>query len=111
MATVVRAELQLVERPNIANKRLALVHFDTLRASLEATPRILELEPAAIELMDKFLLDKTRAAAGYRDRLTFVDGDPAALLLVEFVGSQRELSAKINDLKAHLQLGSVIAAR
>ena len=102
MATVVRAELELVERPKAENKRLALAHFDTLRDSLEATPRILELEPAAIELMDKFLLDKTRAAAGYRDRLTFVEGDPAALLVVEFVGSERQLSAKIADLKAHL---------
>lgn len=102
LATVVRAELRLVERPRIERKRLALAHFDTLRASLEATPRILELEPAAIELMDKFLLDKTRAAAGYRDRLTFVDGDPEAILVVEFVGSEAELSAKIEDLKAHL---------
>jgi len=103
LATVVRAELRLVERPKIENKGLALVHFDTLRASLEATPRILELAPAAIELMDKFLLDKTRAAAGYRDRLTFVDGDPAAILVVEFVGSERELGARIKDLKALLR--------
>ncbi len=102
LATVVRAELRLVDRPKIENTRLALVHFDTLRASLEATPRILELEPAAIELMDKFLLDKTRAAAGYRDRLTFVDGDPESILVVEFVGTERELGAKIKDLKAHL---------
>ena len=102
LATVVRAELRLVESPKIENKRLALVHFDSLRASLEATPRILELEPSAIELMDKFLLDKTRAAAGYRDRLTFVDGDPAAILVVEFVGTESELGAKIADLKAHL---------
>ena len=103
LATVVRAQLRLVERPEMENKRLALVHFDSLRASLEATPRILELEPAAIELMDKFLLDKTRANAGYRDRLTFVDGDPAAILLVEFVGTERELGAKIKDLKAKLR--------
>ncbi len=103
LATVVRAELRLVDKPATAQKRLALVHFDTLRASLEATPRILELEPAAIELMDKFLLDKTRAAAGYRQRLTFVEGDPAALLLVEFVGEPRALSAKVDRLKAHLR--------
>ena len=103
LATVVRAQLRLVDRPAIENKRLALVHFDSLRASLEATPRILELEPAAIELMDKFLLDKTRANAGYRRRLTFVDGDPAAILLVEFVGTEQELGAKIADLKAKLR--------
>ena len=103
LASVVRAELRLVERPKIEHKRLALAHFDSLRESLEATPRILELEPSAIELMDKFLLDKTRAAPGYRDRLTFVDGDPEAILLVEFVGVESELDARINDLKAHLQ--------
>lgn len=102
LATIVRAELSLVERPKIEQTRLALVHFDSLRASLEATPRILELAPAAIELMDKFLLDKTRAAPGYRDRLTFVDGDPEAVLVVEFVGTGRELGAKIKDLKARL---------
>ncbi len=102
LATVIRAELSLVDSPKIENKRLALVHFDSLRASLEATPRILELDPSAIELMDKFLLDKTRAATGYRDRLTFVDGDPAAILVVEFVGTARKLGAKIADLKAHL---------
>lgn len=102
LATIARAELRLVDRPKIEHKRLALVHFDTLRESLEATPRILELEPAAIELMDKFLLDKTRAAAGYRNRLTFVEGDPEAILVVEFVGSERELGGKIKDLKAQL---------
>ncbi len=102
LATVVRAELQLVERPGIERKRLALVHFDSLRAALEATPRILELEPAAIELMDKFLLDKTRAATGYRDRLTFVSGDPAAILVVEFVGGENKLRLCLNQLRVLL---------
>ena len=102
LATVVRAELRLVERPQAENKRLALVHFDTLRDSLEATPRILELQPAAIELMDKFLLDKTRAAAGYRERLTFVDGDPEAILVVEFVGDEKKLRHDIDNLRALL---------
>ena len=102
LATVVRAELRLVERPKAENKRLALAHFDTLRDSLEATPRILELQPAAIELMDKFLLDKTRAAAGYRERLTFVDGDPEAILVVEFVGDEKKLRHDIDNLRALL---------
>ncbi len=103
LATIVRAELSLVDRPKIQNKRLAMVHFDSLRESLEATPRILELDPSAVELMDKFLLDKTRQSASYRERLTFVDGDPQAILVVEFVGKDSELTAKIKDLKAHMQ--------
>jgi len=103
LATIVRAELSLVERPRNENKRLAMVHFDSLRESLEATPRILELDPSAVELMDKFLLDKTRESVSYRDRLTFVDGDPQAIQVVEFVGTDSELTAKVNDLKAHMQ--------
>lgn len=103
LATIIRAELRLVDRPKVQNKRLAMVHFDSLRTSLEATPRILELDPEAVELMDKFLMDKTRAAAGYRDRLTFVDGDPEAILVVEFLGTEKELDAKVNDLKVHMQ--------
>lgn len=103
LGTIVRAELGLVARPRPMKKRLAMAHFDTLRSSLEATPRILELEPAAVELMDKFLLDKTRVAPGYKDKLTFVDGDPEAVLVVEFVGeSDTELTAKVDDLKRHL---------
>lgn len=102
LATIVRVELGLVDRPKAQNKRLAMVHFDSLRESLEATPRILELDPEAVELMDKFLLDKTRASVSYRDRLTFVDGDPQAILVVEFLGTDSELTAKVNDLKAHV---------
>lgn len=107
LGTIVRAEMMLVKRPEPLQKRLAMVHFDSLRASLEATPRILELKPSAIELMDKFLLDKTRVAPGYRDKLTFIDGDPAAVLVVEFVGdSDSDLTAKVDDLKRHVhQLG------
>jgi FAD/FMN-containing dehydrogenase/Fe-S oxidoreductase len=103
LGTVVRAELKLVHRPAPLEKRLALVHFDTLRASLEATPRILELNPEAVELMDRFLINKTRMASGYRDKLTFIDGDPASVLIVEFVGENNaELTDRVDKLQAHL---------
>lgn len=98
LATIVQAELRLVPRPPL--RRLAMLHFDTLRASLEATPRILETQPAAIELIDRFLLDKTRQHAGFAPLLNFVEGDPAALLAVEYYGaSDTELSAKVESLK------------
>lgn len=104
LGSIVRAQLSLVDRPAPQEKRLGLVHFDNMRLALEATPRILELEPSAIELMDKFLLDKTRAAHGYRDMLTFVDGDPAAVLVVEFVGqSDAELAHHIGRLRDLIQ--------
>jgi FAD/FMN-containing dehydrogenase/Fe-S oxidoreductase len=103
LGTMVQAELGLVEMPPM--RRLALVHFDTVRASLEATPRILETMPSAIELMDQMLMDKTRQNREFAPRLAqFIQGDPAAVLAVEYYGSSEpELEAQMDALKALLQ--------
>ena len=104
LGTIVSAELNLVDYIAPPKRRLAMVHFDSLRASLEATPRILELEPSAIELMDKFLLDKTRLNVEYSRYIDFVEGDPLAILVTEFYGdSERELDSKVDKLKALLE--------
>jgi FAD/FMN-containing dehydrogenase/Fe-S oxidoreductase len=104
LATLTKAELKLVKRPAPAQKILALLHFDSLRAALEMTPELLALKPAAIELMDKFLLDKTRAHPAFRQRLTFVQGDPAALLALEFTGEdEAERCGYAEKLRAYLQ--------
>ncbi len=103
LGTIVQAELNLVPLPTM--RRLVLVHFDTVRASLEMTPRILEINPSAIELMDKMLMDKTRANPEFAPKLTqFIEGDPAAVLTVEFYGeSDAELSGHIDKLRALLK--------
>lgn len=100
LGTIVSAELNLVDFRPAPERRLAMVHFDSIRASLEATPRLLELKPSAVELMDEFLIDKTRSNAEYSRYMDFVDGYPAAILIVEFYGaSDKELSGKISDLR------------
>ncbi|MBZ0301811.1 MAG: FAD-binding oxidoreductase, partial [Anaerolineae bacterium] len=102
LGTIVQAELNLVQVPKL--RRLALIHFDTVRESLEATPRILELNPSAVELMDRMLMDKTRLNPEFAPHLgRFVEGDPAAVLAVEFYGSsEAELAAHIEALKVLL---------
>ncbi|MEO1287634.1 MAG: FAD-linked oxidase C-terminal domain-containing protein [Chloroflexota bacterium] len=100
LGTIIAAELNLVPYMPAPRRRLAMVHFDSLRESLEATPRILEINPSAIELMDKMLLDKTRANAEFSRYMDFVDGDPQAILVTEFYGeSDKELTSKISELK------------
>jgi FAD/FMN-containing dehydrogenase/Fe-S oxidoreductase len=103
LGTIVAAELNLVDYRPAQERRLAMVHFDSLRASLEATPRILELNPSAVELMDAFLIDKTRHNAEYSRYMDFIDGYPEAVLVVEFYGEgDKELSGKVENLKAFL---------
>lgn len=104
LGTILAAELKLVDYVPPAKRCLALVHFDTLRASLEVTPHILELQPSAIELMDAMLIDKTRGHSEYSRYMDFIDGYPAAVLIVEFYGeSETELSGHVANLQALLQ--------
>lgn len=97
LGTVTAIDLGLVPRP--AATRLVLLHFDNMRQALESVPAILETDPSAIELMDKMLLDMTRAHPDYSRLLTFIEGDPEAVLAVEFYGvTAEELSAKVARL-------------
>jgi Fe-S oxidoreductase len=70
---------------------------------MEAVPVILEKHPSAIELIDRMLLGLTREHSGYASMLTFLEGDPAAVLAVEFYGeTEEELERKMRDLTAYL---------
>ena len=101
LATMLRATLDLVPLPTRTG--LVLLQFDDLVASMAATPAILECEPSAVELMDRMLINLTRAQPGYASQIAFIKGDPAAVLAVEFYGeTERELSQKCDDLVRHL---------
>jgi FAD/FMN-containing dehydrogenase/Fe-S oxidoreductase len=102
LAVVGQATLKMVPIPRV--KCLALVHFADLRAALEAVPPMLEAQPSAIELLDKMLLDLTRNNAEYSRKLTFVEGDPAAIQMVEFAAeSDAEVRAGVQRLKERLR--------
>jgi FAD/FMN-containing dehydrogenase/Fe-S oxidoreductase len=102
LGTAVEVEIGLVERP--VQTRLVILHYAEMRAALEMVPAILETEPSAVELVDKPLLDLTRAHPDYSRLLTFIEGDPVALLMVEFYGGDdAELSAKVDRLQSHLK--------
>lgn len=101
LGTILTADLALVRRPTAT--RQILLHFDEMRAALEAVPSILEVEPSAVELLDKMLLDRTRAHLDYRHYLTFVEGDPEAILVVEFYGeNEGELAGKVDRLREQM---------
>ncbi len=101
LAVTTAMTLNLVPVPK--QTRLAMVHFGELTSAMEAVPRLLESEPFAIEVIDRMLLDLTRDRLEYRRLLTFVEGDPAAILAVEYAGeTDSELEAGIGRLRAAL---------
>lgn len=99
LLTITEAKLALV--PNPAYKRLAVLHFDSVAESMEATVAVLELKPAAVELIDSMIICQATDNLEYSRQMGFVQGDPEALLLVEFVGdSDIEVESKLDVLDA-----------
>jgi FAD/FMN-containing dehydrogenase/Fe-S oxidoreductase len=102
LGVITEMTLNLVPMPK--RKRLAVVHFDELRPAMEATPVILESNPTAIEVIDKMMLDLTRDKIEYRRLLTFIEGDPEVVLMIEYSGeTEADLDAGIDRLQGKLK--------
>ena len=98
LCVVTEAKLNLVPRPTLT--ALSILHFAGIVEASEATRHVLTHEPSSIEVMDKILLDRSRESLGHSRNLSFIEGDPGALLVVEFYGeSEAELVAKTKALK------------
>lgn len=106
LATVLNATINLVDLP--PRTGLVLLQFDDLIAAMEATSIILETEPSAVELMDRMLINLTRAQPLYSTQISFIKGDPAGILAVEYYGAnEAEIERKCQHLIQHLQLRKV----
>jgi FAD/FMN-containing dehydrogenase/Fe-S oxidoreductase len=91
-------ELNLAPIP--ANKVLGICHFPEFYAAMDATRHIVKLGPAAVELVDRTMIDLAREIEIFRPTIErFVEGAPAALLLVEFAGEDGdEQLRKLHEL-------------
>lgn len=80
-------------------------HFESIHQSMKSAQVAMKHPATAVELMDKIILDCTKESIEYSKNRYFVEGDPAALLMVEFRGKTLEEAmakgeALIADLKA-----------
>ncbi len=101
LGIVVRATLNLLPLPK--HQGLVVVHFADLMESLRAVPAILKHEPAAAELVDRLILDGSRDNPALARRRRFLDGDPEAVLAVEFFAEDAaELRGRLDALVADL---------
>ena len=85
-------------------KAVLAIQFADLLEALEATPAILAHRPSAVEVMDRFILDHTKQSPALeRLRQTFIEGDPGALLCVEFYDDRAdELPPRLDALERDL---------
>jgi Fe-S oxidoreductase len=99
---VLEAKVRLVRRPR--STALDVIHYRDIQEALESSQAILETGPYAVELTDKMILDLARGNIEQSQRMGFVQGDPAAILIVEYAGeTDAEVTAKVEALEARRQ--------
>jgi FAD/FMN-containing dehydrogenase/Fe-S oxidoreductase len=103
LGVTLEAKLHLAPLPRA--KALLVIQFAELLEALAATPMILGHRPAAVEVIDKYVLDATRLNAEAARLRDFLAGDPGAILIVEFYADRTEelpprLEALETDLRA-----------
>ena len=83
LALTIEAELGLEQRK--PHRALVVPHFDSLDSAMRATVDVLNRDPAAVELIDRHILEATRNNRTQRRNRDFLVGDPDCLLIIEFL--------------------------
>jgi FAD/FMN-containing dehydrogenase/Fe-S oxidoreductase len=83
---------------------LVCIHCNSIDESLQANIIALRYSPMASELVDKYILDFTKGHSLYNANRFFIEGDPKAILMVEFMEETEELlTEKVNRMIVELK--------
>jgi len=97
LAIVNGAEVAVVPIP--AAQGLVVLSFATIPAALDRLGEILETGPAAVEMVDRMILDLAAGNPEYARHLNFAEGRPAAVLAAQYYAdSAEELADRAADL-------------
>lgn len=100
---ITEAKIKLLDLPP---KEIGLlcVHFNDMVECMRGNALALKHHPEASELVDKYILDFTVGHPTYQYNRFFIEGDPQALLIVEFrANTLAEIEVRAEALKQALQ--------
>jgi len=89
LAFITEITLNVVPLPP-ANAGLLCVHFNSIDEALRANLIALKYRPSASELIDHYILECTKDNIEQAKNRFFVQGDPAAILVIEYTGASDE---------------------
>src|SRR5437867_12077704 len=94
--------MRLIRRPK--KTAVEVIHYREIQEALESSSAILETGPYAVELTDKMILDLARNNIEQSQRMGFVQGDPGAIMIVEYAGeTDADVRAKVDGPDARRQ--------
>lgn len=88
LATTLSVKLNLEPLPSF--KSVCVVHFHELLEAIRAVESMLAFTPSAVEILDKTVVDLSRENLTTQRSCHFIEGDPDAILIVEFYGDSKE---------------------
>lgn len=102
----VSLELKLNLEPLPKSKCVCVVHYIELLEAIGAVETMLQFRPSAVEILDEVVVRLSRENLTTRRHSQFIEGDPKAILIVEFYGDthqdvMRRAEAMIADQKEH----------
>ena len=106
-----KIHLDLAELPR--HKALGVAHFPRFHDAMNAAQHIVKLGPAAVELVDRTMLDLALSNPAFAPTIRkFVKGEPDAILLVEFAGAARDPQVegvkRLTELMGDLGFGHAV---
>ena len=103
LAFITEIKLNVVPAPP-RETGLLCVHFNSIDESLHANLIGLKYKPSASELIDHYILECTKENKEQSKNRFFVQGDPGAILVIEFVkDTKEEILALTNAVEADMR--------
>ncbi|MDX9846958.1 MAG: FAD-linked oxidase C-terminal domain-containing protein [Tenuifilaceae bacterium] len=100
---ITEIKLNLVPLPP-KHKALVCVHLAQREEAFKANLIALKYHPGAVEMMDSMILECTKGNIEQRKNRFFIQGDPGAILIVEFArDSKEEIDALAHQLEAEMR--------
>lgn len=98
---ILEAKINLEPLPRYS--ALCLPHFEKLGDALRVIERVVALGPSAVELLDAVIIRQAREHPMTRPTCAIIQGDPAAMLVVEVRGDdQEEVMTRIVSIQSVL---------
>ncbi|WP_455223331.1 FAD-binding and (Fe-S)-binding domain-containing protein [Kaarinaea lacus] len=102
LSLITEAKLKLV--PRVRYRHMVCCHFHSLEQALQTVEIAMALKAGAAELLDRYILSLTKSNLEQQRNLQWIEGDPAAVLLVEFCGNNASrLADQANSLISQLK--------
>ena len=102
LGIILEAKVKLVPLPR--QQAMCVAHFDDFIEALRAVATIVPHGPSAVEILDREVMQLTRNNRETARQTHFIDGDPAAVLLIEYSGeSEADIVAQAEATRAALE--------